>query len=239
MAIKISVIGASGRMGQLALSLIEQNQDLELHSALNSHNSPAEAIGADLLVDLTKPDASVAIVDFAIQNDIKILVGTSGWSKDKLDALRDKMVGKSATVVVIPNFSIGSVLATKFAAEAAKYFDAIESIETHHTKKLDAPSGTALFTAQEISAARKGRDAKPVTPGNPAPVFNGVPITSLRIEEAHAEQEVLMAGPHETLYFKHVVDSHEVYSQGLLLAMRKSPGRTGLTVGLMNLLEEK
>jgi 4-hydroxy-tetrahydrodipicolinate reductase len=239
MAIKISVIGASGRMGQLALSLIEQNPDLELHSALGSHNSPAEAMGADLLVDLTKPDASVGIVDFAVQNNLKILVGTSGWSKAKLDGLRDKMVGKQATVVVIPNFSIGSVLATKFAAEAAKYFDAIEIIETHHTKKLDAPSGTALFTAQEISAARKGRDAKPVTAGNQAPVFNGVPITSLRIEDAHAEQEVLVAGANESLYFKHVVDSHEVYAQGLLLAMKKSPELKGLTVGLLSLLEGK
>jgi 4-hydroxy-tetrahydrodipicolinate reductase len=239
MTIKISVIGASGRMGQLALSLIEQNPDLELHSALSSHNSPAEAIGADLMVDLTKPDASVATVEFAIQNNIKILVGTSGWSKDKLDVLRDKMVGKNATVVVIPNFSIGSVLATKFAAEASKYFDEIEITETHHTKKLDAPSGTALFTAQEISAARNGRDAKPVTEGNSAPVFNGVPITSLRIEDAHAEQEVLMAAPNETLYFKHVVNSHEVYAHGLLLAMRKSPSLAGLTVGLLNLLEDK
>jgi 4-hydroxy-tetrahydrodipicolinate reductase len=149
------------------------------------------------------------------------------------------MVGKKATVVVIPNFSIGSVLATKFAAEASKYFDAIEIIETHHTKKLDAPSGTALFTAQEISLARKGRDAKPVTAGNQAPVFNGVPITSLRIEDAHAEQEVLMAGANESLYFKHVVDSHQVYAQGLLLAMRKSPNLVGLTVGLLSLLEEK
>ena len=239
MAIKISVLGASGRMGQLALSLIEKNPDLELHSALGSHNSPAEAIGADLLLDLTKPDASVAIVDFAIQNNLKILVGTSGWSKDKLDTLRDKMVGKKATVVVIPNFSIGSVLATKFAAEAAKHFDAVEIIETHHTKKLDAPSGTALYTAQEISAARNGRDAKPVTAGNSAPVFNGVPITSLRIEDAHAEQEVLLASSHESLYFKHVVDSHEVYAQGLLLAMRKSPGLVGLNVGLLKLLEGK
>jgi 4-hydroxy-tetrahydrodipicolinate reductase len=239
MALKISVIGASGRMGQLALSIIEQNPDLELHSALSSHNSPAEAIGADLLVDLTKPEASSAIVDFAIQNNIKILVGTSGWSKEKLDALRDKMVGKKATVIVIPNFSIGSVLATKFAAQASKYFDAIEIIETHHTKKLDAPSGTALFTAQEISLARKGRDAKPVTEGNNAPVFNGVPITSLRIEDAHAEQEVLMAGANESLYFKHVVDSHQVYAQGLLLAIRKSQGLVGLTVGLLSLLEDK
>lgn len=237
MAIKISVIGASGRMGQLALSLIEQNPDLELHSALGSHNSPAEAIGADLLVDLTEPEASVAIVDFAVQNNLKILVGTSGWSKEKLDTLRDKMVGKQATVVVIPNFSIGSVLATKFAAEASKYFDAIEITETHHTKKLDAPSGTALFTAQEISAARNGRDAKPVTAGNLAPVFNGVPITSLRIDNVHAEQEVLLAGANESLYFKHVVDSNQVYAQGLLLAMRKSPELKGLTVGLLRLLE--
>ena len=237
MAIKISVIGASGRMGQLALSLIEQNPDLELHSALGSHNSPAEAIGADLLVDLTKPEASVEIVDFAVQNNLKILVGTSGWSKEKLDTLRDKMVGKQATVVVIPNFSIGSVLATKFAAEASKYFDAIEITETHHTKKLDAPSGTALFTAQEISAARNGRDAKPVTAGNLAPVFNGVPISSLRIDNVHAEQEVLLAGANESLYFKHVVDSNQVYAQGLLLAMRKSPELKGLTVGLLSLLE--
>jgi len=237
MAITISVIGAYGRMGQLALSLIEQNPDLALHSALGSHNSPAEAIGADLLVDLTKPEASVEIVDFAIENNLKILVGTSGWSKEKLDTLRDKMVGKHATVVVIPNFSIGSVLATKFAAEASRYFDAIEIIETHHTKKADAPSGTALFTAQEISAARNGRDAKPVTAGNLAPVFNGVPITSLRIEDVHAEQEVLMAAANESLYFKHVVDSNQVYAQGLLLAMRKSPQLRGLTVGLLSLLE--
>jgi 4-hydroxy-tetrahydrodipicolinate reductase len=237
MAIKISVIGASGRMGQLALSLIEQNPDLELHSALGSHNSPAEAIGADLLVDLTKPEASVEIVDFAVQNNLKILVGTSGWSKEKLDTLRDKMVGKLATVVVIPNFSIGSVLATRFAAEASKYFDAIEITETHHTKKLDAPSGTALFTAQEISAARNGRDAKPVTAGNLAPIFNGVPITSLRIDNVHAVQEVLMAGANESLYFKHAVDSNQVYAQGLLLAMRKSPELRGLTVGLLSLLE--
>ncbi len=239
MAIKISVLGASGRMGQLALSLIEQNPDLELHSALGPHNSPAEAFGADLLLDLTKPDASVAIVDFAIQNNLKILVGTSGWSKEKLDVLRDKMVGSKATVVVIPNFSIGSVLATKFAAEAGRYFDAIEIIETHHTKKLDAPSGTALFTSQEIAAARKGKAVSPVTEGNSAPLFNGIPITSLRIDDAHAEQEVLLAGPNESLYFKHVVTSHEVYAQGLLLAMRKSVNLTGLTVGLLKLLEDK
>jgi 4-hydroxy-tetrahydrodipicolinate reductase len=236
--VKISVIGASGRMGQLALSLIEQDADLELHSALTSKNSIAESQGADLLLDLTKPEASVGIVDYAIQNNLRLVVGTSGWTKEKLDAVESKIQGSRATVTIIPNFSVGSVLATKFAAEAAKYFDQIEIIETHHPKKLDAPSGTALFTSQSIAKARQGRAATPVTANNPAPVFNGVPITSLRIEGAHAEQEVTLAAPNESLYLKHVVSSHEVYSQGILLAIKQTMLREGLTVGLLPLLEE-
>jgi 4-hydroxy-tetrahydrodipicolinate reductase len=237
--VKISIIGASGRMGKLALSLIEQDPDLELHSALTSKNSIAESQGADLLLDLTKPEASVGIVDYAIQNNLRLVVGTSGWTKEKLEAVESKIKGSSATVTIIPNFSIGSVLATKFAAEAARYFDQIEITETHHPKKLDAPSGTALFTSQLISASRQGRSAAPVTEGNDAPVFNGIPITSLRIEGAHAEQEVLLAAPNESLYLKHVVSSHEVYSQGILLAIKKTMQLKGLTVGLLPLLEDK
>jgi len=238
-SVKISVFGASGRMGQLTLKLIEQSKDLELHAALTSKNSIAESLGADLLIDLTKPDASTAIVDYAIKNNQRLLVGTSGWTTEKLDAVEKQIVGSSATVTIIPNFSIGSVLATKFVAEAGKYFDQIEITETHHPKKLDAPSGTALFTSQAISASRGGRAASPVTENNQAPLFNGIPITSLRIEGAHAEQEVLLAAPNESLYVKHVVTSHEVYSQGILLAIRKTMELTGLTVGLLPLLEDK
>lgn len=225
-------------MGQLTLKLIEQSEDLELHSALTSKNSVAESLGADLLIDLTKPDASTAIVDYAIRNNQRLLVGTSGWTKEKLDAVEKQIAGSSATVTIIPNFSIGSVLATRFAADAAKYFDQIEIIETHHPKKLDAPSGTALFTSQAISAAREGRSAAPVSANNEAQLFNGIPITSLRIEGAHAEQEVSLAAPNESLYVKHVVTSHEVYSQGILLAIKKTMGLTGLTVGLLRLLED-
>lgn len=225
-------------MGQLTLKLIEQSEDLELHSALTSKNSVAESLGADLLIDLTKPDASTAIVDYAIRNNQRLLVGTSGWTKEKLDAVEKQIAGSSATVTIIPNFSIGSVLATRFAADAAKYFDQIEIIETHHPKKLDAPSGTALFTSQAISAAREGRSAAPVSANNEAQLFNGIPITSLRIEGAHAEQEVSLAAPNESLYVKHVVTSHEVYSQGILLAIKKTMELTGLTVGLLRLLED-
>ena len=239
MSISISVIGATGRMGQLALSLIDQDPELSLHSALSSKNALSESLGADLLLDFTNPDVSVHVVEFAIQNDLRLIVGTSGWTKEKLERVRGLMAGSKATVTIIPNFSIGSVLASKFAAEAAKYFDQIEIVETHHPKKLDAPSGTALFTSQIISEARAGRPASPVTEGNKAPTFNGVPITSLRIEGAHAEQEVSLAQPNELLYLKHTVSSHQVYSQGILLAIRKTMQLTGLTIGLLPLLEDE
>lgn len=239
MSVKISLLGSSGRMGQLVLKLIEQSSDLELHSALTSKNSIAESQGADLLIDLTKPEASTAIVEYAIRNNLRLLVGTSGWTKQKLDTVEKQIVGSSATVTIIPNFSIGSVLATKFVAEAARYFDQIEITETHHPKKLDAPSGTALFTSQAISAARENRPASPVTTNSAAPLFNGIPITSLRIEGAHAEQEVSLAAANESLYVKHVVTSHEVYAQGILLAINKTMQLTGLTVGLLPLLEDK
>lgn len=239
MGINISVIGATGRMGQLALSLIDQDPELSLHSALSSENALSESLGADLLLDFTNPDVSVHVVEFAIQNDMRLIVGTSGWTKEKLERVRGLMAGSKATVTIIPNFSIGSVLASKFAAEAAKYFDQIEIVETHHPKKLDAPSGTALFTSQIISEARAGRPASPVTEGNKAPTFNGVPITSLRIEGAHAEQEVSLAQPNELLYLKHTVSSHQVYSQGILLAIRKTMQLTGLTIGLLPLLEDE
>jgi 4-hydroxy-tetrahydrodipicolinate reductase len=237
-SVKISVIGSSGRMGQLTLKLIEESRDLELHSALTSKNSIAESMGADLLIDLTKPEASSAIVEYAISNNQRLLVGTSGWTKEKLEAVEKQIARSSATVTIVPNFSIGSVLATKFVAEAGKYFDQIEITETHHTKKLDAPSGTALFTSQAISASREGRPAAAVTENSDAPSFNGIPITSLRIEGAHAEQEVSLAAPNESLYVKHVVTSHEVYAQGILLAIRKTMQLSGLTVGLLPMLEE-
>jgi 4-hydroxy-tetrahydrodipicolinate reductase len=233
--ITISLIGATGRMGQLAKKLIEESKELSIHSELGSGNSLNEALGADLLMDFTNPDVSPRIVDFAIENNLRLLVGTSGWNKEKLERVAKKIEGSTSTVVIIPNFSVGSVLATKFAAEAAKYFDRIEIIETHHPKKLDAPSGTALYTSQAIHQSRAG---KPVVSDSSAPRFNDVPITSLRIEGKHAEQEVLISQPNESLYMRHVVDSHEVYGKGILLAISKTMQRSGLTVGLLPLLED-
>lgn len=232
---KISVIGSSGRMGLMTLGLIAESEDLDLHSALTSKSDLGECLGADLVIDLTKPDVSEKIVDFAIDHNLRLLVGTSGWTKEKIERVAQRLENSQATIIIVPNFSIGSALATKFAAEAAKYFDDIEITETHHKSKIDAPSGTALFTSQLISTARSG---KPSTSASREPRFNGIPIKSLRLEDVSAEQEVVLRGEHEQLSFHHSVDSHEVYANGILLAIRKSPSLTGLNLGLLPLLEE-
>jgi 4-hydroxy-tetrahydrodipicolinate reductase len=225
-------------MGQLTLGLIEKDPTLTLHSALGSGNSLNEAIGADVVIDFTNPEVSERVVDFAIDNNLRLIVGTSGWSKEKIDRVRTKMAGTSAVVAIVPNFSIGSVLATKFAAEAAKYFDVIEIIETHNIAKVDAPSGTALYTSQAISEARNGVPAQEQLGIVTDPVFNGIPIKSVRLPDKHAEQEVTLRAADEVLYLRHEVTSHEVYAQGILLSIHKAIKLSGLSVGMLDLMGE-
>jgi len=234
----ISLIGASGRMGQLTLGLIEKDPSLTLHSALGSGNSLNEAIGADLVIDFTNPDVSERVVDFAIENNLRLIVGTSGWNKEKIDRVKSKIAGTKAVVAIVPNFSIGSVLATKFAADASKFFDGIEIIETHNVTKVDAPSGTALFTSLAISEARNGRPANEQTGEVKDPLFNGIPIKSVRLPDKHAEQEVTLTAADEFLYVRHEVTSHEVYGKGILLAIQKIMKLSGLSVGMLALTEE-
>jgi 4-hydroxy-tetrahydrodipicolinate reductase len=234
----VSLIGASGRMGKLTLALIEKDPSLTLHSTLGSGNSLNEAIGADLVIDFTNPDVSERVVDFAIENNLRLLVGTSGWSKEKIDRVRSKIAGTKAVVAIVPNFSIGSALATKFAAEAAKYFDGIEIIETHNISKVDAPSGTALYTSLAISEARDGKPANEQTGAVKDPLFNGIPIKSVRLPDKHAEQEVTLTAADEYLFVRHEVTSHEVYAKGILLSINQVMKLSGLSVGMLALMEE-
>jgi 4-hydroxy-tetrahydrodipicolinate reductase len=168
-----------------------------------------------------------------------VFVATSGWSQVLLTEVSAK-VGSGA-VVVIPNFSIGSTLATKFAAEAAKYFDSIEIIETHHAGKIDSPSGTAVRTAELISESRKeaGKD-QPLIPGvgqqARGEVVAGVPIHSLRLDGVSAKQEVNLGGRDEVLTISHSAGSGLAYALGILHSIRFTSTATGLTVGLNKVL---
>jgi 4-hydroxy-tetrahydrodipicolinate reductase len=239
MTIKVAVVGATGRMGKLALDIIHGAQDLSLHAALDSKSELSQALGADVIFEATNLEVSKSVVDFAIENNLKVLVATSGWTQAALSAIEAK-VGSGA-VVVVPNFSIGSTLASKFAAEAAKYFDSIEIIETHHAGKLDSPSGTAIRTAELIHSSREetGR-TQPLIPGvgqsARGEVVSGVPIHSLRINGVSAKQEVNLGGTDELLTISHTAGSVNAYAHGILESIRFTANATGLTIGLNKVL---
>ncbi|MFM6971487.1 MAG: 4-hydroxy-tetrahydrodipicolinate reductase [Rhodoluna sp.] len=239
MSIKVAVVGATGRMGKLALELIDAAQDMHLHAAIDSKGELDQALGADVIFDVTRIEVSEKIVDFAIANSIKIVVGTSGWSQAKLAELQKKLSPNSG-VVIIPNFSIGSMLASAFSAQAAKFFDSIEIVEAHHARKIDSPSGTAVRTAEMIAEARKGM-TQPLIPGvgqaARGEVVAGVPIHSLRLTGVSAKQDVQLGGESELLTISHETTSVRAYANGILLSLRFATKNSGLTVGLQSVVD--
>lgn len=240
MSIQVAIVGATGRMGQLAKSLVDQSADLKLFAELTSKSELSQMLGADVVLDFTLPDVSPKIVEFAVSHGLKIVVGTSGWNQNKIAEVA-KLMEKHPTagVLIVPNFSVGSMLGQRFAAMAAKFFDSIEIIETHHAGKIDSPSGTAIRTAEQIAAARKNQ---PLVPGVGQPargeIVAGIPVHSLRISGISATQEVVFGGNSEVLKITHEVSSHAAYSHGILLALKAATALEGIQVGLESVIGE-
>jgi 4-hydroxy-tetrahydrodipicolinate reductase len=240
--IRVAVAGATGKMGRLALRLIEEADDLELHAALDSRSSLDEMLGADVALDVTHPGASAAIVEFATGAGIPIVVGTSGWSNERIAEIATFMRGHedAGAVLFIPNFSVGSVLGTAVAALASRFFDSIEIVEAHHSGKVDSPSGTAVRTAELIGDSRgtAGPVAAPHADQRArGQLVSGIPVHSLRVSGVLAEQRVILGGDGETLTISHSTVSASAYEQGILLALRRAPEASGVVVGLDALLD--
>ena len=233
MTIKVSVVGATGRMGKLALELISQTEDFELHSAIDSKSSLELALGADVIFEATRLEVSKKVVEFAMANSLNIVVATSGWTNADLKAQSPA----NSALVVVPNFSIGSVLGSRFAAEASKYFTTVEIIETHHAGKLDSPSGTAIRTAEMIQASR-GAESEIQGAGQKArgEIIAGVPIHSLRVDGVPAKQEVILGGNQETLVISHQANSVQAYASGIIASIRFAASAKGLVIGLDQVL---
>lgn len=231
-------------MGRLVSRLVEEVDGFELAAALDSHSDLAELLGADVVVDVSVPAASPAIVEFAVANGLNVLVGTSGWTSTRLASLEVRVAENPAVgVIVVPNFSLGSALATRFATLAARYFDSIEIVEAHAATKLDSPSGTATRTAELMSAARatgeggRGLVAAPHTDQRArGQQVAGVPVHSIRLQGVMAKQEVFLGGDGEVLTIAHETLSPAAYEAGILIALRALPAARGLTVGLDELL---
>lgn len=243
--LRVAVIGANGRMGQAATAAIDAATDLELVATLRRGDSLETllAAGTQIVVELTVPDSSETNVRFAVEHGLHAIVGTTGWDAARQAALEDLLnLHPGVGVLIAPNFALGSVLASRFAAQAAKYFDSVEIIELHHPHKVDAPSGTAIRTAQLIAEARSSLPAAPdatetALDGARGASVHGVPVHSVRLAGLTAHQEVLLGSTGEQLTFRHDSFGQDSFMPGILLGIRQVAQHPGLSYGLDSYLE--
>lgn len=239
MVTTVAVAGARGRLGSLVCDVVDELPGFELVARLGSASDPDEGAAARILVDVSHPDASPAIVERALEHGQRVIVGTSGWSAERLESLHERVrTTPGAGVIVVPNFSLGSVLGTALARIAAPYFDAIEVIEAHHPGKVDSPSGTAVRTAELMAEARQDRPVEAPFAEQPArgQLVSGIPVHSLRLAGVVAKQEVRFGGSGEVLTVTHDTHSSEAYRAGIRAALQAATTAEGLTVGLDRVL---
>ena len=245
--IRVGVLGARGRMGQQVCKAVDAAEDLELVAMVDAGDwlfSVADA-GAQVLVDFTHPDVVMDNVRFAVDQGIHAVVGTTGFTPERLETVRGWLADTPELgVLVAPNFGIGAVLSMRFAQLAARYYESAEVIELHHPGKADAPSGTAIRTAQLIAEARA--EAKlPAPPdvtsqaldGARGADVDGIRVHALRVAGMVAHQEILFGTEGETLSIRHDSLDRASFMPGVLLGVRAISSRPGLTVGLEPLLD--
>jgi 4-hydroxy-tetrahydrodipicolinate reductase len=234
-------------MGQEVCKAVDAADDLELVGMVDAGDwlfSVADA-GAQVLVDFTHPDVVMDNVRFAIDQGIHAVVGTTGFTAERLDTVRTWLADTPEVgVLVAPNFGIGAVLAMRFAQQAARFYPSAEVIELHHPAKADAPSGTGSRMAQLIAAARGEAEMQPppdattqALDGARGAEVDGIRVHSVRLTGLVAHHEVLFGGEGETLTIRHDSLDRSSFMPGVLLAVRSIASRPGLTVGLEPLLD--
>ncbi|MEJ7774537.1 MAG: 4-hydroxy-tetrahydrodipicolinate reductase [Nocardioidaceae bacterium] len=237
---KVGVIGAAGTMGSLACGWVQAADNLELVARITEDDSIEELADAEVAIDFTHPGVVMDHIMWCIEHSIHVVVGTSGFTRERLDAVADRLGGDPHVgVVVVPNFSIGAVLMMRFAAQAAHYFESVEIVELHHPTKLDAPSGTSIRTAQLIAAARARGGSPPIPDatrddklGARGGTVEGVPVHSVRARGLMAHQEVLLGNTGETLTIRHDMPDRAAAEPGLVASIPYVVDHPGLTVGL-------
>ena len=243
---RVGVLGARGRMGQQVCQAIDATDDLDLVAMVDAGDwlfSVADA-GAQVVVDFTHPSVVMDNVRFAIDQGIHVVVGTTGMDSERLETVREWLTkAPEVGVLVVPNFGIGAVLSMRFAQLAAKFYTSAEVIELHHPDKADAPSGTAVHTAQLIAEARTEAKMDPMPDATTQSVdgargadIDGVRVHSIRLAGLVAHQEILFGTEGETLTIRHDSLHRSSFMPGVLLGVREVAHRPGLTVGLEPLL---
>lgn len=254
--IRVAVSGCAGRMGTAVVQAVGAAEDMELACGIDPHGADGvdyptfptvvEALDNaqfDVLVDFTQPSVVAENLRAALPAGVDCVVGTTGLSNETLEGLV-ALAPKGTCLFYAPNFTTGAVLMMEFAKAAAPYFPEAEVIEFHHCNKKDAPSGTAVRTAQIISEAREGQAS--CAPGKETEIegaegargalVEGVPVHSVRSMGYVASQEVIFGSLGQTLTLRHDSWDRESYMPGVLLGIRSVGERSGLIVGLENFM---
>lgn len=247
MAIKVGVLGAKGRVGQTIVASVNESADLELVAEVDQGddmNLLVEA-GAQVVVDFTTPNAVMGNLEFCINNGISAVVGTTGFDDEKLAQVRSWCEDNEGVgVLIAPNFAISAVLTMVFSRQAARFFESAEVIELHHPHKLDAPSGTAIHTAQGIADARReaGMGEQPdateqAMDGSRGANVDGIPVHAVRMSGMVAHEAVIFGTQGQTLTIKQDSYDRNSFAPGVLVGIRNIADHPGLTIGLENYLD--
>lgn len=240
--IGVAVFGARGRMGKTVVEAVNAADDLELVAAVDAGEDRSEVARADVVVDFTHPDVVMSNIEWCIEHGIHMVIGTSGFNEARLAQVSSMLEGHpDVHIFIASNYSIAAVLMMHFAKNAAPFFESVEVVELHHPNKADAPSGTAVTTAEMIAEARS--DCAPMPDATTTSLdgargaqVNGVHVHSVRLQGLFAHQEVILGNPGEMLTIRDDSFDRVSYMPGVLAAVRAVPTRPGLSVGMDKLL---
>lgn len=248
--INVAVCGANGKMGQEVVKAVNSAEDMTLVAKIDIFNGQfatikdaKDSVKIDVLIDFTQPASIYENALYCLNNGINIVIGTTGLSDSQIEELRKLSNEKQVSCLIAPNFSTGAVLLMKFAKMASKYFDNAEIIELHHNQKKDAPSGTAIKTAQLMAAENNNFTTgncpeKETIEGSRGGVsYNNIHIHSVRMPGYIASQEVLFGANGQIMTLRHDSMNRECYMSGVLLATRFVNDNNKFVYGLENIME--
>lgn len=262
---KIVVFGICGEMGKSVSRELMKEKDIKLTGGFDIKNvgmdvgefligkktgnkisgsyEEIKKSGPDIIVDFTNAVAAKKTINWAIDNDINIIVGTTGLLKEDLDNIKRKALKSNSKTLIVPNFSIGAVIMIEISKMIARYFDGCEIIELHHDKKKDAPSGTSILTAEQINLSknykknRLERDEKESIKCSRGGFAEGVHIHSVRMPGLLAHQNVIFGTKGQTLSIRHDSLDRSSFYPGIILAIRNIDKLSSYTFGLEKLIK--
>ncbi|MBC3178072.1 4-hydroxy-tetrahydrodipicolinate reductase [Corynebacterium lujinxingii] len=240
--IKVGVLGAKGRVGSAVVAGVQKADDLELVAEIDHGDDLQQLVdaGVEVIVDFTTPTSVMGNLEFCINHGIHCVVGTTGFDDERYQQVRDWCAANEGVgVLIAPNFAISAVLTMAFARQAAPFFESAEVVEFHHPNKLDAPSGTAVKTAQGIAKARKdaGMGEMPdateqALDGSRGADVDGVPVHAVRMQGMVAHEEVIFGTTDQSLTIRQDSYGRESFVPGVLTGVREVADHPGLTIGL-------